>query len=275
MPTSITVAPGLIQAPRINCGRPIAATRISARRHSIGQVARPGVGDRHRAVGARAAAPRAACRRCWSGRPRARAGRPDRRPASGAAGDAAHRRARHQEVGIEGAAAAEQPADVERMKAVDVLRRIDRIEHARGVDLVGQRQLDQDAVHRGVGVERAQPGEQVALADVSRQLEQSAVDADLGGHSRLGAHVGPARRMVADQDHPQAGRTAVAGGESVDLGGDLGAQLRGRRLAVDDPRPAHVAPASSSWAASMARSSASSAPARPGCGGPCAGRRRR
>src|SRR3954452_10652682 len=34
MPTSMTVAPGLIQSPRTISGRPTAATRISARRHS-------------------------------------------------------------------------------------------------------------------------------------------------------------------------------------------------------------------------------------------------
>ena len=34
MPTSITVAPGLIQSPRTKFGRPIAATTMSAVRHS-------------------------------------------------------------------------------------------------------------------------------------------------------------------------------------------------------------------------------------------------
>jgi hypothetical protein len=37
MPTSITVAPGLIQSPVIISGRPTAATRISARRQTAGR----------------------------------------------------------------------------------------------------------------------------------------------------------------------------------------------------------------------------------------------
>ena len=37
MPTSMTAAPGLIQSPRIICGRPTAATSTSAARHSAGR----------------------------------------------------------------------------------------------------------------------------------------------------------------------------------------------------------------------------------------------
>ena len=36
MPTSMTTAPGLIQSPRTNSGRPTAATTISARRRMAG-----------------------------------------------------------------------------------------------------------------------------------------------------------------------------------------------------------------------------------------------
>ena len=37
MPTSMTMAPALIQSPRTISGRPTAATTISARRHSAGK----------------------------------------------------------------------------------------------------------------------------------------------------------------------------------------------------------------------------------------------
>ena len=46
----MTMAPGLIQLPRTISGRPTAATTRSARRTTLGQIARARVGDRHRAV---------------------------------------------------------------------------------------------------------------------------------------------------------------------------------------------------------------------------------
>ena len=64
MPTSITTAPGLTQSPRTISGRPTAATRMSARRQTAGQIARPRMGDRDGAVLVRAAAAPSACRRC-------------------------------------------------------------------------------------------------------------------------------------------------------------------------------------------------------------------
>ena len=172
MPTSITVAPGLIQSPRIICGRPIAATRISARRHSA---ARSRVREWATVTVQWAASSRAATglptmleRPITSARRPARSSPSVRRNRQ----HAGHRRARHEQARRRRAAGREQPADVERVEAVDVLRRIDRLEHARGVDLLRQRQLDQDAVHRRVGVERCDLREQVASADVGRQLEQ-------------------------------------------------------------------------------------------------------
>ena len=45
MPTSITMAPGLIQSPRIISGLPMAATSRSARRQTAGQIARLGMAD--------------------------------------------------------------------------------------------------------------------------------------------------------------------------------------------------------------------------------------
>ena len=40
------------------------------------------------------------------------------------------------------------------MEAVDVLLRVDALDHALGVDLLRQRQLHEDAVDRGIGVQR-------------------------------------------------------------------------------------------------------------------------
>ena len=59
-----------------------------------------------------------------------------------------------------------QAAGVDRVKAVDVLGRIDRGDHPAGIDLGGERQLDQDPVDPLVGVELGDELQQLGLADV-------------------------------------------------------------------------------------------------------------
>jgi hypothetical protein len=49
------------------------------------------------------------------------------------------------------------------MEAVDILVRIDPDEHLLGVEMPGQRQLDEDAVDRGIGVERIDQRQQIRL----------------------------------------------------------------------------------------------------------------
>ena len=59
-------------------------------------------------------------------------------------------------------------ANVHRIEAVHVLGGIDPIEHPAGVDLLGQRQLDQDTMHRGIGVQPVDRGQQFGLAGFDR-----------------------------------------------------------------------------------------------------------
>jgi hypothetical protein len=47
----------------------------------------------------------------------------------------------------------EQRAEVRFVEAVDVLLRRDRLEHARRIDVLRQRQLHEDAVHRRIGIQ--------------------------------------------------------------------------------------------------------------------------
>ena len=60
-----------------------------------------------------------------------------------------------------------QEAGAGRGQAVDVLGRIDRRDHLVLVDLVGQRQLDEDPVDRVVRVQLGDQLEQLVLAGVS------------------------------------------------------------------------------------------------------------
>ena len=148
MPTSITAAPGLIQSPRTNSGLPIATTRMSAWRQSAGR-------SRVREW-AMVTVQSARSSSCATGRPTR-----FERPITTAwlAGQraqrvvqqhrAAERRAGHREVERRAGRDRAQPADIDRMEAVDILVRIDGQQHVRGVDVLGQRQLHQDAVHAG------------------------------------------------------------------------------------------------------------------------------
>ena len=79
--------------------------------------------------------------------------------------EAAERRARYQRV-----EPGRDPADVERMKTVDVLARLERFDHPRRIDLRRQRQLDEDSVDPLVGIELADEIEQLGLEIVSGRL---------------------------------------------------------------------------------------------------------
>ena len=93
-------------------------------RQTAGKVAGARMGDRHRAALARAAAAPSACRRCSSGRPP-----PRRCPARS---PSRSRSSIRQPSGVQGTIAllpGGEPADVDDVEAVDVLRRVDRVEH--------------------------------------------------------------------------------------------------------------------------------------------------
>ena len=60
-----------------------------------------------------------------------------------------------------------QEAGVRGMEAVHVLHRGDRVDHAALVDVVGQRQLDEDPGHPLVGVQLGDEREQLVLRRVA------------------------------------------------------------------------------------------------------------
>jgi hypothetical protein len=66
----------------------------------------------------------------------------------------------------------QQLADVDRVKAVDVLAVIDRAENLVLVEVLRQRRLHEDAVHRGIGVELRDEREQLGLRSSSRRARR-------------------------------------------------------------------------------------------------------
>mmetsp|Transcript_29676 Transcript_29676/g.78865 ORF Transcript_29676/g.78865 Transcript_29676/m.78865 type:complete len:409 (+) Transcript_29676:137-1363(+) len=145
--------------------------------------------------------------------------------------DAARRRARQRERRL--AAAQAHVADVLRREAVDVLLDLDLLEDLGLVDVARQRQLDQNAVHLRVSVQRAHALEQLRLRDALRVLAVDRVEADLVGRALLHPHVGARVGAIADQHHRQPGLHAVFAQQLRRLLLDLPADLPCDRLTVD------------------------------------------
>src|SRR3546814_1624400 len=82
---------------------------------------------------------------------------------------AAHRRAGH-----EASRTRREPTDIDGMKAIHVLRWVYGVEHFRAVDLLGKRQLNQNAMYGRVGVELCYQREALRLGAI-RTVERKSV----------------------------------------------------------------------------------------------------
>ena len=206
MPTSMTSAPGLIQSPLTMRGRPTAATRMSARRHSAGRSrvfewAMVTV-QLSRSSSAAIGLP------TMLERPTTMALRPAR---SGFWSLSSMR----QPAGVHGtrpSAPGRQPSDIDDVEAVDVLVGIDRGQDRGLVDLLRQRQLHQDAVDAVVAVELLDQVEQLGLAGRGRQAVVERGHAGrLRPHATCCAHRpgSPDPRRPARRPGPARGRGAA------------------------------------------------------------------
>jgi hypothetical protein len=138
------------------------------------------------------------------------------------------RRARH-----ETRAAGHEQADVERMESVGVLVGRDRALHRPGRDVLGQGQLDENAVHGGIGIEGRDPAEQFRLGHHVRQFQVHRAHADVGARHHLVADIDFRCRVVTDDDHRQP-RLAGARGQPRGAIAKRGANAAGQGNAVDD-----------------------------------------
>jgi hypothetical protein len=185
-------------SPVMNLGRPIAATRMSADRHSPGEVRRAAVADRDRGVA-----------REQEHRHRLSddvAAPDDDRPLALRVDAVVVEHHHHPErrAGAHDALAEQEIADVPGMEAVDIEARVDRVEDLALVDVVRQRQLDEDAVDARVRVQLRHEAEELLLGRLRRQVLPQREDADLLAGLLLVAHVDAARGVVADEDGGEA-----------------------------------------------------------------------
>ena len=113
--------------------------------------------------------------------------------------DHARRRA-----GRERRAAGKQAARIDGMKSVHVFRRIDRIQQTLGVDVRGQRKLDQDAVDLVARVELSDQRVHLFGGDGVGRRDEVAVDPEFGAGLHLAANVNLRCCHVAHQHRGQA-----------------------------------------------------------------------
>ena len=114
-------------------------------------------------------------------------------------------------------------AGVERVKAIDVLHRVDCGDDVAAVDLRWQRQLHQDRMHGVIGVEPRDQGEELGFACGLLKPMVERLHAGCGGHLPLVADIGFACRIVAHHDHVERGDEAMIAGKARDLSRHLGA----------------------------------------------------
>jgi hypothetical protein len=167
MPTSITVAPGFSQSPLISSGDADGGDEDVGAADHFGQVAGAAVGHGHRAI-----LPEEELRhRLADDVGAADHHRLEARKVAEPVlqeHQAAERRA-----GDEAALADREPAGVDDVEAVDVLGRVDRVDHRLVVEALGERELDEDSVDPVVAVQLLDEVEQLAwVASAGRRCSK-------------------------------------------------------------------------------------------------------
>ena len=133
----------------------------------------------------------------------------------------------------------EQPR-VEWMDAIDVLGRVDRVDHGPDADARRQWHLHDDPRHLVIGAQRPDRRRKLpslACGIVPRDVDEPAVDADrrAGLEDAVEVHHGRCR-PAADHDR-EARRVTDLGREGSDINGNTGPDLVGDRASLQETRP--------------------------------------
>lgn len=97
-----------------------------------------------------------------------------------------------------------EAADVEGVEAVDIFADVDGVKDSFFVDMVGEGELDEDAVDGGVGVEFLDEGEEVVLADIFGAFVGDGADTGFGAGAFFHTDVGGRGGIIADKDSGEA-----------------------------------------------------------------------
>ncbi|MCY1177227.1 hypothetical protein D9M73_175270 [compost metagenome] len=126
-----------------------------------------------------------------------------------------------------------QAADVIRVETVHVLVRADALQQFGGIQVLGQGQLQQDAVDVGIIIEAVDQARQFFLGGGAGQVEGLGKKADFFTVFALVRDIDLGGGVGADQDHCQARRTQALLATLHDTLSDLLAQTGGDCLAID------------------------------------------
>ena len=120
------------------------------------------------------------------------------------------------------------------MEPVHILGRVDGIDNQITVQMRGQGQLHQNAMHRGVIVQPLHQRQKIAFRCFGGQAVFKAVHANFNGRCVFVFHINAGGWIIAHQNHCKARGKGVAFFHCRHMGGHLGAHAGGKGFAVDD-----------------------------------------
>jgi hypothetical protein len=119
------------------------------------------------------------------------------------------------------------------MKAIDILFGSDRFDNPSGINMGGQRHLDENAVDRWVGVEFTDDRQKGWLGGICGQRVLNRVKPKLLGLHALIAHIDLTSRIATDEYDRETGRRS-RGNEGIHGQRNLAAQVRCGERSIDD-----------------------------------------
>jgi hypothetical protein len=135
------------------------------------------------------------------------------------------------------------PTGVQWVQSVDVLVGGDRQDRLASVQPRGEGELEEDPVDLRVRAQPADRRHQLALGRPRAEPHELALHAGGRASARLVPDVDLRSRIFPDQDDREARDDAPRPMQTLDPGGDLGPDLGGQRLSVEDPRASARMPA--------------------------------
>ena len=122
------------------------------------------------------------------------------------------------------------------MKPIHIFGRIDGVDDLGRIDMGGQRQLHQDAMHQRVGIEARHKRQDLGLGRGGIKLVLETRHTRRDGLHTLVLDIDLAGGILADQDHGKPRHDPMPSLQPRDMGGHLFPHLRGKGLPVDDLR---------------------------------------
>ena len=122
------------------------------------------------------------------------------------------------------------------MKPVNILGRIDRVNHQVFVQMLGQRKLYQDTVNLGIRIQLRNQRKQIGLCRICLKPMLDRFHTDLDGHLALGPDIDLGRGISANQNHGQSRRNSVIVLQARNMLAHLLPYTRRKSLAVNDCR---------------------------------------